>query len=339
MHELRPNLRVGSLVRYVRDGEYTLLDQNKAASIITGFAPRANNSTQEAIYDVLLATDAYGVGVDLQDATCAINYDLTWTPVEPAQRAGRLLRFRDSPQAVHLYSFQSVPSEGVTYGRRALGIIRRRETLMEREQDAVRLIDLPTLPRTEAEEETIDLSSLAATPYEQVFNPANLSASELGVSAIFNHLAHLAQHRDEAMALRDDMISALAYSGERLLLFMLLLVQEQPILVFYDIEHKELLLQMTEAEMLSCIECQPDTPTAFVSKDTVELASDMCIRAWCQHYQIAVDAITRICALYLQPQNTAPTVTTWLNQQLCNLLFSCFVSVPRYCTSTSSEQC
>ena len=41
-------------------------------------------------YDVLITTDAFGVGINLQDASVVINYDAAWTAISPIQRAGRV---------------------------------------------------------------------------------------------------------------------------------------------------------------------------------------------------------------------------------------------------------
>jgi hypothetical protein len=313
---LQPRLRIASLVRYVRDGTYELLPATKAIDIIADFAPRANKRAGAAKYDVLLTTDAYGVGVNLQDAAYAINYDLAWTPIEPAQRAGRVLRFRDQPQAVRLYTFYSTPSVDISYGRRALGTLRRRETLVRRERAAITLIDLATLPGNSVDEETIDLRALARPPQESVLDFEALDDADLGVSSIFDHIASLAQHRAEAETISDDIVSAMEYDGERSLLFMLFLHREQPILMLYDPSRKVMLPFDHDATILGYIACTPDTPTAAVDPNLVEACSDAAIQTWCLLHETHADEITRICALYLKPRGTAVEFDTWLNDYL-----------------------
>jgi SNF2 family DNA or RNA helicase len=67
--------------------------------VIRQFAPYYNNMTSQALVDkgqtetrVLIATDVLSEGLNLQDATRLINYDLHWNPVRLMQRIGRVDR-------------------------------------------------------------------------------------------------------------------------------------------------------------------------------------------------------------------------------------------------------
>ncbi|MCB0028448.1 MAG: DEAD/DEAH box helicase family protein, partial [Anaerolineales bacterium] len=79
-----PGLRVASVVAQ-QDGKYRLKDFNRdVQELIIGFAPEANKDIAESRdyepYDAFISTDAYSTGVNLQDASIVINYDLAWTP-------------------------------------------------------------------------------------------------------------------------------------------------------------------------------------------------------------------------------------------------------------------
>ena len=73
---------------------------NKGRSeIIRRFAPYYNGSTTQALADegldeirVLVSTDVLSEGLNLQDATRLINYDIHWNPVRLMQRIGRVDR-------------------------------------------------------------------------------------------------------------------------------------------------------------------------------------------------------------------------------------------------------
>lgn len=74
------------------------------ASIIQRFAPYYNESSSEQLKKqgkaeirVLVSTDVLSEGLNLQDATRLINYDLHWNPVRLMQRIGRVDR-RMNPQ-------------------------------------------------------------------------------------------------------------------------------------------------------------------------------------------------------------------------------------------------
>ena len=67
--------------------------------VIRQFAPYYNNMSSQALADkghtetrVLIATDVLSEGLNLQDATRLINYDLHWNPVRLMQRIGRVDR-------------------------------------------------------------------------------------------------------------------------------------------------------------------------------------------------------------------------------------------------------
>lgn len=70
--------------------------------VIRGFAPYYNDSSMaqlkaEGVNDtrILISTDVLSEGLNLQDATRLINYDLHWNPVHLMQRIGRIDRRLD----------------------------------------------------------------------------------------------------------------------------------------------------------------------------------------------------------------------------------------------------
>lgn len=67
--------------------------------VITRFAPYYNDSSSCDIdneIQILIATDVLAEGLNLQDATCLINYELHWNPVRLMQRIGRVDRRRNA---------------------------------------------------------------------------------------------------------------------------------------------------------------------------------------------------------------------------------------------------
>ncbi|MFC2023425.1 helicase-related protein [Chloroflexota bacterium] len=75
--------------------------RNRSA-IIRAFSPYYNFSTSAKLAEagtpeirVLVSTDVLSEGLNLQDATCIINYDLHWNPVRLMQRIGRVDRRLD----------------------------------------------------------------------------------------------------------------------------------------------------------------------------------------------------------------------------------------------------
>src|SRR5437764_14565125 len=71
------------------------------AEVLAAFGPRAQRAPPPVPAletDVLIATDLLSEGLNLQDATRVVHYDLPWTPARLAQRVGRVDRL-GSPHA------------------------------------------------------------------------------------------------------------------------------------------------------------------------------------------------------------------------------------------------
>lgn len=82
--------------------EVDSLSRDGVSDTVRAFAPYYNESSgTELVADgiqqirVLIATDILAEGLNLQDATCIINYDLHWNPVRLMQRIGRVDRRLD----------------------------------------------------------------------------------------------------------------------------------------------------------------------------------------------------------------------------------------------------
>jgi superfamily II DNA or RNA helicase len=107
------------------DGAGAWLGESAAArqDVIARFAPHANGAREppprERI-DLLIATDVLAEGLNLQDASHAISYDLPWNPVRLIQRIGRIDRIA-SPHST-VYPFHFLPEEGL---EALLGVVAR----------------------------------------------------------------------------------------------------------------------------------------------------------------------------------------------------------------------
>jgi superfamily II DNA or RNA helicase len=82
--------------------EVDSLSDRERSTIIHAFSPYYNEISSAELADqgvgetrVLIATDVLSEGLNLQDATCIINYDLHWNPVRLMQRIGRVDRRLD----------------------------------------------------------------------------------------------------------------------------------------------------------------------------------------------------------------------------------------------------
>uniref|UniRef100_UPI0025CC58D2 C-terminal helicase domain-containing protein n=1 Tax=Okeania sp. SIO2F4 TaxID=2607790 RepID=UPI0025CC58D2 len=103
-----PNLKIAVTIEKSESEEKFKMKESKEIEyMINQFAPIANKKTNQysETYDIFISTDTHGVGVNMQDASVVINYDIDWTPIKTVQRAGRILRFWHLPRTVEIYTF------------------------------------------------------------------------------------------------------------------------------------------------------------------------------------------------------------------------------------------
>jgi hypothetical protein len=302
LKQLRPSLKVASTVEFTSGGISKLKNNKKIRKILENFAPISNRKLNYGIsYDLLLATDAHGVGINLQDATTVINYDLAWTAVEPDQRAGRILRFWAEPREVNLYVFIPYFSKDSLHKHKSTLAIRRWEKLTTRHAQAKIILDMPTLTRHSQHE--VDLQSLGGD--QRIIRVGEIDLHVLedrDSSKIFEHTATLVRYKDQANKISDDIISALAYDGKVKLIYVLLKVDDKYRWTVYDLNHRQLTQHKTDVDLLQLILCDERTPTAAIDPNEIEKAADVCIRAWCKKHEKSYEDVTRICSLYLVPE-------------------------------------
>ena len=95
-------------------------------NILRRFSPRSNRYELKDIENeirVVIATDVFSEGLNLQDAACIINYDLHWNPVRLIQRVGRIDRIGSLHETIHIYNF--FPEVALDGGEKGLGLKER----------------------------------------------------------------------------------------------------------------------------------------------------------------------------------------------------------------------
>ena len=219
---LKPSLRIFSTIEKNKYTKYQPKTLNKVEKASEKFAPIANNSSPngEDTYDVFITTDNYGIGVNMQDASVVVNYDIAWTPIEPIQRAGRILRLWDDFRTVRIYTFIPSLTEKTELQDEFVDIGKRWDKLMQRHEESRKLTDLPVL--TSDDNQLINMPYFA---YDTKVKKGILNleqADDKDVSSYYQHTRKLHFHREYAETLESDLVSALNYSGESILIYILL---------------------------------------------------------------------------------------------------------------------
>ena len=77
-------------------------------SIVRRFSPKSNDyilKDKENPIDVVVSTDVFSTGLNLQDCGIVVNYDLHWNPVLLIQRIGRIDRIGSEYDLIQVYNF------------------------------------------------------------------------------------------------------------------------------------------------------------------------------------------------------------------------------------------
>lgn len=295
--------RVVSTIAYDKtEDTYKTKSKQKAQRILNHFAPIANadkirNADDVKGSDILITSDAFGAGVNLQDASVVINYDLAWTADMIIQRAGRVMRFWDDPRTVKVYTFMpdASPDKG---GSAVQKTIERVQRLQQRTGEAVKFSEYFFLADENGKSTSFgDLSQVMIEPLGTITPDTVEKMHE--VSPMLDRRAELRYHTARLGQLNDDIISALEMPDITApQLFMLIRVENRPVLVLYDIETKRLIPKRDD-QILDLIHCKPDDPTALVDADLIEQQAEACIRLWCKEKKIELDEVERICTMLL----------------------------------------
>lgn len=321
-----PSLRVANVSKRVED-DYDLKDfENEVQPLIAGFAPVANKELAASYKDlqssdVFITTDAFSTGVNLQDASMVISYDLAWTPDVIIQRAGRVLRLWQEPRLVSLFVFVGDFQADLHRKGATARLEKRLRDLAARGQNAQKFSEIPIIPIVEEAR----FESLGDLSKVKIENLGEIDLSEIeefpGQSPFLRHLTVLKQNMIQAEGLPDDIVSAKVYQGKKRRLFLLLKHEDNFYPILYDI-NSETIETITEDNLLDLIRCDPETHTAEkASVDFIDFQAQKCRNLWLENQSTQVDGskLERICAMYLLPVDEAISLGESLQQQFAFL--------------------
>lgn len=166
---LHHQLRMRPHIAQIDSGGACLgLERAGRSEVIERFAPRSNglpDPTERERVQLLIATDVLSEGLNLQDASVVVSYDLPWNPVRLMQRVGRVDRLGAVSEHVELQYF--VPADDLD---RLLGLMARLQGKVTTISATLGL-DHPVLARPEDRQRTLEqIRVLARDPesYDRV---------------------------------------------------------------------------------------------------------------------------------------------------------------------------
>jgi superfamily II DNA or RNA helicase len=300
------NIRIGCTVEF---GEGNLRLKVDRSETLQQFSPRShkrsNDYTSDEEYNVLICTDADGVGVNLQDADTVVNYDPPDSADVLFQRAGRVLRMTTDPnRTVHLYILtptiiDSIDAQTGVY-KSIKDIFNR---LRDRHEKSRSILGSSVISKNEYTETKLDEEEIDV---EELMREGNFlrSIGGLWAESMLNHTAILEEYRPRAESVPDYRLSAKIHSESIPYMFVLIESEKKYIPILYDIKH-EYIERDEVLKILDLISCTETTTKADVEFPDVEHFANEAVQAWCKGKNIPVSSVRKICGLYLQPYDQA----------------------------------
>jgi superfamily II DNA or RNA helicase len=267
--------------------------------LLRQFSPRSHSYLmQDAETDVLICTDADGVGVNLQDADTVINYDMPHAADVLVQRLGRVIRPTDDPHRIpRMYTF--VPSciedlqtdSGVQTHIRQLYL-----RLLYRHLKSSEILG----SRVVGDGETASIPLDGDVPIEDLLRHFEVPGGMSDDMSVASHIAILEQFRTRAESLRHIMHSARYCPIEHPHAFVFIKSEDRYYPVLFDLKSDKI-ANVSELAALNLIRCDVEEPRAGVAVRDVHRAADRAITTWCEQQRCNASEVERVCVLYLQP--------------------------------------
>lgn len=309
LRELIPELRIANTV--VRNGnEFMQKDFQEVQSLISGFAPISNSRDDgfvpEDKYDIFVTTDAYGEGINLQDASVVIHYDIAWTPDTIIQRAGRILRFWPEPRTIHFYLFAGFYNQNTKHSRESLRLQGRLNKLVIRTKEAEKFTEIPVIPDDTQRFETLRGITVLTIESLGYIGVRSLEDERFEVSTFLTHLTEYKNNIEYAKTIPDDITSALTVRKIRSPhLYVLIKYQKKYHWMLYDIAKKNI-EKIEVDQLLDRIKCAEGTPTALIDAGDIERHRQSCMSIWRAKNKLdesEYQDVKHICSLYLSPES------------------------------------
>jgi superfamily II DNA or RNA helicase len=279
--------------------------------IITKFSPMANDSKLPAEFDVLICTDADGVGVNMQDADTIINYDLSGGADVLVQRLGRILRPSGRAEKVpHVYTFEPDFTSAENPLSPILTVIGRWKSFLKKRHDKSSII--------------LSASILGVQPDEllELDGEVNLDKLTEGLSESFRsgkqisvaqQISIYAANREEAEGLPEGIFSAKFYNKKTPRLVVLFKYKDQVNTVIYNTQSEK--IESTEdLAALKLLYCNPKEFRAPVKTSIIKRTANDALRCWGKITGVDPALTEWIVMLYLLPKDSDPKLFNFVGR-------------------------
>ena len=302
-------LKVGCMV-HVGEGSYSLKEQGPRNELLDQFSPNSRGVEPKPAHplNVLICTDANGIGVNLQDANVVVNYD----PADSAdilfQRAGRIIRFTDnSHRKIYLYTFKPMIDHPLP-SKACRKIEAVYDNMLKHHNRSKKTFGLSILP--ESDETVVDLNN--PDQEAEFIGSFHLATDSSLEDPLFHHAALYDQHRELISTIRDGFYSSMVYKEKEPRVVVLLREgTKKSDILLYNLTTNTFEPTENPVAVLKLVACKPTQDNAPVSLGKVEQAAQRAVDLWRKQRSI-VEETTTILGLYLIPKSKAPFTTDLL---------------------------
>ena len=266
------------------------------------FSPRSHGlPPQPDDPEVLICTDADGVGVNLQDASVVVVYDLPDGADGLIQRLGRILRPSPVPaRTPTVLTF--VPALALKEHAGGVGaqVATRYARLRHRQDASTEILGSGVLPSSGVLTETISLE----TPFD-VAAALTGGVEPTSTPPLATHLDVWGAHRGSAGTLEGRALHTSRVRGGPDRLAVVFRAGGRVRAVVANpraARNRDLLVSDDEAEALALLACPPDAERATAlaaPPDRIVRATERVIRVWCEREGVDPGGAERIVAVYL----------------------------------------
>jgi superfamily II DNA or RNA helicase len=286
---------------------YRLKNPYRRAEVLKLFSPHSHDYTADWEYNILVCTDADGIGVNLQDSNTLVNYDPPGGADVLFQRVGRIVRMTADPERiVHIYTLipAIVSPRGNATGVHG-DVYNIFQRIMRRHDTSKQILGVSVFSNDEQIEVVLDDDLEIA---QLVREDAALSdVGGIGTASRLQHVAKLDQYYDRAIQLPKYLLSAKGYTKQHSRVFVLLRYKDLYHWVLFHLVKQKLEI-VEELEVLDMLACDDSEPRAAIPAEAIEHFANKAVQAWCVSENVELEDVEKVCAICLVPHGRADEV-------------------------------
>ncbi|MFN8354811.1 MAG: helicase-related protein [Spirosomataceae bacterium] len=287
-----------------------LINKHRRDQNTKSFSPKANDYKTDKEYEILICTDADGVGINLQDCDTIINYDLPQTADSLFQRLGRILRMTKNSERV-IYFYSLIPdfvhkSDLENASQTMLDLINPFKRLTKRHNRSKNILGTAIMSEN-GKEEIINLDDekiwLELSQAESIIKSHGESEAESQLS----HLAIYDKYKDKVNFTMDLTHSCMTYNDKDKRIVILFKMDNNYNLISYNISKETLEHKKSNVAILNMIACKKETAKYPTPASEIEKYANSTMSLWCITKNVVLENIEKLCVILLLPNDKINT--------------------------------